>query len=131
MTRLRPEGEVVEAIPHPQHRDADSAYGMRSAGTLISDWYTLSPGWYTPVGFVWQGTSYYILAVCNYWQVHTRWWEPDQVLWREYLKVLAAPAIIADRLDRGSDLGSTSDGFLGLLYHDLLLGDWFLARVYD
>jgi hypothetical protein len=66
-----------------------------------------------PTGFSWQGTPHRIKAVCNRWQVHTRWWEPDEALWREYWKV------------------TTDQGVLCLLCHDLLGGGWFLSRIYD
>ena len=67
----------------------------------------------TPAGFFWQGGRHSIKEVCNRWRVHTRWWEPDRVVWREYLKV------------------ATGTGLLCLLYQDLIAGGWFLARVYD
>lgn len=67
----------------------------------------------TPAGFAWQGTSHPIGKICNRWRLHTRWWEPCQIVWREYLKV------------------TTHTGLLCLLYHDLLEDGWFLARVYD
>jgi hypothetical protein len=85
VTRLWPEGEPVEI------------WGEEAA---------LS-------GFVWQGTRYCVVETCNRWRVHTRWWEPDKAIWREYIKV------------------ATGTGLLCLLYQDLLKGDWFLARVYD
>jgi hypothetical protein len=66
----------------------------------------------TPDGFFWQGGRHNI-QVCNHWRVHTRWWEPEGVVWREYLKV------------------ETDTGLLCLLYRDLITGGWFLARVYD
>lgn len=67
----------------------------------------------TPAGFTWRGVSHHILDACNRWRVHTRWWEPDQALWREYVKV------------------TTDTGLLCLLYRDLLGGGWFLVRIYD
>ena len=67
----------------------------------------------TPAGFEWQGEPHRILEVCNRWRVHTRWWEPDGAVWREYLKV------------------ATDTGLLCLIYRDLLRGGWFLARLYD
>jgi len=85
MTRLWPEGEAVTAL------GADE----------------------TPAGFLWGGTFHQILEICNRWRVHTRWWEPGQAVWREYLKV------------------TTDTGLLCLLYRDLFKGGWFLARVYD
>ena len=85
MTRLWPEGEAVETCGNPD----------------------------MPAGFLWQGTPHRISQVCNRWRVHTRWWEPDQALWREYCKV------------------ATADGLLCLIYRDLVTGRWFLARLYD
>jgi hypothetical protein len=67
----------------------------------------------TPSGFAWQGMDHAITLVCNRWRVHTRWWEPEAAIWREYLKV------------------ATGTGLLCLLYRDLIHGGWFLARVYD
>jgi hypothetical protein len=64
-------------------------------------------------GFAGQGTSHHVLEVCNRWRVHTRWWEPGEAIWREYVKV------------------TTDTGLLCLLYRDLLDGSWFLARIYD
>jgi hypothetical protein len=65
-----------------------------------------------PSGFAWQGARHRI-TVYNRWRVHTRWWEPAEAVWREYVKV------------------ATDTGLLCLLYRDLLTGGWFLARVYD
>jgi hypothetical protein len=67
----------------------------------------------TPAGFSWRGGSHCIETVCNRWQVHTRWWEPGETLWREYWKV------------------TTDRGILCLLYRDLLGGGWYLSRLYD
>ena len=66
-----------------------------------------------PEGFMWHGRPHCIDQVCNRWQVHTRWWEPGKAMWREYWKV------------------RTDQGVLCQLYHDLLAGGWFLARLYD
>ena len=85
MTRLWPGGEAVEI------------WGDQDA----------------PAGFVWKGVSHCISDICNRWRVHTRWWEPEETLWREYIKV------------------TTEDGLLCLLYHDMIGGGWFLSRLYD
>ncbi len=85
MTRLWPKGEPLEV------------WGEQAA----------------PTAFVWQGLPHHILAICNRWRIHTRWWEPDEAVWREYLKV------------------ETDTGLLCLLYRDLINGGWFLARLYD
>ena len=66
-----------------------------------------------PTGFEWQGKLHYIQEICNHWQVHTRWWEPAETIWREYLKV------------------TTDKGILCLIYRNLTNGNWFLARLYD
>ena len=67
----------------------------------------------TPAGFFWAGTAHCIVEICNRWRVHTRWWEPEEALWREYLKV------------------TTQDGLLCLIYRDLIGGGWFFSRLYD
>ena len=85
MTRLRPKGEAIQTWG-PAER---------------------------PTGFRWQGTAHHISTFLNCWRLHTRWWEPDQTVWREYLKVI------------------TDQEVLCLLYRDLASGDWFLARIYD
>jgi hypothetical protein len=85
MTRLWPKGEAIEVWGEEE----------------------------TPEGFVWQGAPHQTVDVCNRWRVHTRWWEPDQAIWREYLKV------------------TTDTGLLCLLYRDLHTGRWYLARLYD
>ena len=66
-----------------------------------------------PRGFFWQGTPHHIVQVCNRWRFHTRWWEPEKAVWREYWKV------------------ATGDGLLCLLFYDRLRAHWRLARIYD
>jgi hypothetical protein len=92
VTRLWPEGEPVEA------------WGKEGRA---------SPNAETPAGFTWGGAPHPILEVCNRWRVHTRWWEPGERVWREYLKV------------------ATAGGMLCLIYRDLIGGGWFFARRYD
>jgi hypothetical protein len=84
MTRLWPEGEAIESWGSGEVAD----------------------------GFYWHCRPQPILDVCNRWRVHTRWWEPQQGIWREYCKVV------------------TDTGMLCLIYRDSGVG-WFLARVYD
>jgi hypothetical protein len=66
-----------------------------------------------PDGFVWRNAPHCVLEVCNRWTLHSRWWEPSETVWREYLKVV------------------TDSGMLCQIFRDLLHGEWFLARVYD
>jgi hypothetical protein len=67
----------------------------------------------TPDAFTWHHAEHHILQVVNRWRIHTLWWEPSQIVWREYLKCV------------------TDTGMLCVIYHDLLRGGWFLARIYD
>ena len=85
MTRLWTEGETIEVWGSPN----------------------------APSGFLLRGAAHSIRKLCNRWQVHTRWWEPGEKVWREYLKV------------------TTDDGLLCLIGYDRLGGQWFLARFYD
>jgi len=82
---------------------------LRPAGEPVEVW----NGEKAPTGFHWHGEPHRILNICNRWRIHTCWWEPDRVIWREYLKV------------------ATDQGLLCLIYHDLLSGGWFLSRIYD
>jgi hypothetical protein len=66
-----------------------------------------------PEGFFWRGEPHRIEGVSNRWQVHTRWWEAGEVVWREYYKV------------------TTDRGVLCELVHDRLRGEWRVGRVYD
>ena len=66
-----------------------------------------------PRGFTWNNASHEILEIVNTWRVHTRWWEPFQIVWREYFKIV------------------TDTGHLCQIYHDLQNGGWYLARIYD
>ena len=85
MTRLWPEGQAIEVC------DCEEI----------------------PGGFRWSGASHRVLEVCNRWRVHTRWWEPNETIWREYWKV------------------ATDGGLLCLIFHDFLTDRWYLQRVYD
>lgn len=80
-----------------------------SDGELVETWGPEE----VPDGFIWQRESHRIDDVCNRWRVHTRWWEPGETIWREYLKV------------------TTDTGLLCLLYRDHLRGGYFMARLYD
>lgn len=66
-----------------------------------------------PAGFTWQGWMHAIEEFHNRWRIHTRWWDVEEAIWREYVKV------------------TTDTGLLCLLYRDLRTGGWFLVRVYD
>ena len=85
MTRLWPEGESIE----------------------------VHSGEHPLTCFLWHWETHRILDICNRWRIHTRWWEPEHTIWREYLKVV------------------TDTGLLCLIYQDLLSGAWSLCRVYD
>ena len=66
-----------------------------------------------PRGFIWRNTTHSVLEVTNRWRVHTLWWEPENTIWREYLKVV------------------TDQGLLCIIFRDLLRGGWFMNRIYD
>ena len=66
MTRLWPEGEVVET------------------------WGGAEP----PAGFRWQGAAHDVAAVCNRWRIHTLWWLPGQEIWREYVKATTGSGLL-------------------------------------
>ena len=100
MTRLWPQGQPIQAWGHGDGREASHIPGEVSASRVFGE---------TPDGFDGQ----HVLEVCNRWRIHTRWWEPQQAIWREYWKVV------------------TDAGLLCLIYQDLGEGGWFLARVYD
>lgn len=90
---------------------------LSSGGEQVEVWAKVSPKatdeTEPPTGFDWRGNPHRILEVCNRWRIHSRWWEREQAVWREYFKV------------------ATDSGLLCLIYHDLQSGDWFLARLYD
>ncbi|MFZ5916072.1 MAG: hypothetical protein ACOYZ7_04000 [Chloroflexota bacterium] len=46
----------------------------------------------SPSGFAWQGETHTIVEVCN------RWWQPDEIVWREYLKVVIGGGWLLARL---------------------------------
>jgi len=66
-----------------------------------------------PEGLIWKNAPHHILELANRWRVHTRWWEPRETIWREYLKVV------------------TDMGLLCLIYRDMQDDGWFLSRLYD
>jgi hypothetical protein len=82
---------------------------LRPGGEAVEIWGPAEE----PAGFLWRDGPHPIVQTWNRWQVHTRWWEPDEAVWRDYRKV------------------TTETGLLCLLYHDRLDGGWFLARIYD
>jgi hypothetical protein len=94
VTRLWPQGQPIQAW----------GGGEMQTSRVVCE---------APDGFDWQQQPQRILEVCNRWRIHTRWWEAQQAIWREYWKVV------------------TDAGLLCLIYRDLESGGWFLARVYD
>jgi hypothetical protein len=68
MTRLLPQGEVVQ-VWGPEER---------------------------PDGFVWRGMAHRITSIGNRWQVRTRWWEGDGAVWRVYFKVTTDRGLLCE-----------------------------------
>lgn len=64
-----------------------------------------------PRTFTWQGQPHAVSAIVEQWRVEVGWWgEPQR---RDYYRLI------------------TRDGWLVLLFHDLLSGGWYLQRLYD
>ncbi|MBK8027199.1 MAG: hypothetical protein IPK19_38870 [Chloroflexi bacterium] len=64
-----------------------------------------------PLRFTWEGENHPIDAILDCWRVDTDWWRGR--VWRMVFRVV------------------TETGLLVELYHDLLLGGWYMQRVYD
>ena len=67
----------------------------------------------TPLAFTWQRRKHQVESIANRWRIHTRWWEPNEMVWREYWKV------------------ATNTGLLVILFHDFLTDRWYVQRLYD
>ena len=65
-----------------------------------------------PSSFEWNGRVHCISGICNHWRVHHDWWRCSPI-WRDYYKIV------------------TTDGFLCVIYRDLVTDTWYLARIYD
>ena len=94
MTRLWPQGQRIQV------------HGLETSPRREDDETS-------PAGFDYQGQSHRIVDICNRWRIHTRWWELDRCVWREYLKA------------------TTDTGLLCLIYHELSSDEWYMARIYD
>jgi hypothetical protein len=64
-----------------------------------------------PQYFRWGGETHHIDNICNQWRIHNDWWRSQ--IWRDYYKV------------------ETTDGYLCIIYRDLIADTWHLVRVYD
>ena len=64
-----------------------------------------------PTAFLWHGQRHEVEGVADHWRIDEDWWQ--RRLWRDYFKV------------------TTTSGYLMLIYHDLVGGNWYLQRVYD
>ena len=64
-----------------------------------------------PARFQWEGKFHPIQGIANHWRVDLGWWRLR--IWRDYFKVY------------------TTTGLLVILYHDLVVDEWYLQRVYD
>ena len=116
---VRTWGKLALAVRAP--RDSSLQVSQTSEG-LTEDgraWYIVDKRFLTeednvpPEGFCWRDQNHNIVEVCNHARVHTRWWEPEQAVWREFWKVI------------------TDTHLLCTLYHDLLRGGWYFYRLYD
>lgn len=66
-----------------------------------------------PTEFVWQGQRHVIRQIVQRWQVDTEWWRGEGRIWRDYLALI------------------TADNLFCVIYHDRLLEEWRLIRLYD
>jgi len=104
VTRMPHEPEPIKVWAIPPERSAECEASQDSAPLCKDE---------VPEGFVWQSMEHQILEIANRWTVHSRWWEPGKMVWRQYFKVV------------------TDTGLLCQVYHDLLRDRWFFARLYD
>ncbi len=63
-----------------------------------------------PIALRWRKKLVQVVSIANHWRVKTLWWR-DQ-LWRDYFKV------------------RTANDWLVLIFHDLLLGQWYVQQRY-
>ena len=64
-----------------------------------------------PQSFEWREDVHHTNTICNSWRVHSDWWKSS--IWRDYYKI------------------ETTDGILCIIYRDLVIDSWHLARIYD
>ena len=64
-----------------------------------------------PSAFYWNVQRHSVESIADHWRIDEDWWQ--QRLWRDYYKI------------------TTNSGYLLLIYHDLVSGNWYLQRVYD
>lgn len=64
-----------------------------------------------PQRFYWGQRPHAVEHISRHWRVHLDWWTLQE-LWRDYWEV------------------TTDSGLLCVLYHDLVVGDWILERIY-
>jgi hypothetical protein len=125
MTRLCPEGEVVEIWGDGEN----------------------------PSGFVWRGVSHRIADTYSRWRIHTNWWQQGLSVsalspltggtWREYLKVTTDSGLLCllfRDLEGGREISAEGRGMLAEGQGSLAEGRetpnregsaWYLARIYD
>ena len=64
-----------------------------------------------PILLYWRGVEHRVCDLADRWQVDTEWWQGR--IAREYFKL------------------TTDTGWLLVIYHDQVGGDWYLQRAYD
>ena len=104
MTRVPHELEPIKVQTIPPARD-EGPSASRDAAPPCKD--------ELPISFVWCNSEHQVLEIANRWTVHSRWWEPAKMVWRQYFKILTDTEILCQ------------------VYHDLLQDRWFFARLYD
>lgn len=65
----------------------------------------------TLIAFDWHEQEHRVVTVTEEWRVDVEWWRLR--IWRDYYRVL------------------TNQGYLVVIYHDLLEDSWYLQQLYD
>ena len=64
-----------------------------------------------PRQLIWRGKEHGVSEITRYWRIDIDWWR--ERIWRAYYKL------------------RTETGLLVVIYQDLVVGDWYLQRLYD
>jgi hypothetical protein len=66
-----------------------------------------------PLRLSWEGHTHVVSRIVQQWEVDTDWWEITGRIWRAYYAAF------------------TEDGLLCVFYKDLVVGLWYLSKLYD
>lgn len=66
---------------------------------------------WTPLALTWDGSEHPVQVVLDRWRVDEEWWR--RRIWREYFRLI------------------TRTGLLVEVFHDLVVNEWRIQRIYD